>query len=220
MTTQRIGLEAAGRRLLWPAAAVALTGAYCIAYNALAGTPESLADALVWGLLMIAPWVMAVDLARGLRPPHVAAVVGAAFALSLGGEALLARDFDAGFAAIRRVPGAAAAVAAIVGWRAWRRRVEAGEPVADTFNPELVAGYDWIAAAGNYIELHGRPPRRVLRCSLARAERALASEFVRVHRSLLVRRAAIVAHDRGGVRLTCGRRLPVGARYRATLLGD
>ena len=207
------------RSLLWPAAAIALTAVYCLAYNALSGTPERLGNALAWGLLMVAPWVVAVDLARRLAPGAVAAVLGLAFVASLAGEAALNPAFDPGFAAIRRLPGLALALAAILAWRAWERRCRSAAAPAATLEPATLAGYDWIESAGNYIELHGRTGRRVLRCSLARAETVLGPDFVRVHRALLVRRAAIAAHDRGGVRLHCGRRLPVGGRYRAGLEG-
>ena len=210
-------LAPVGRALLWPAAAIALTALYCLAYNALSGTPENLANALAWGLLMVAPWVVAIDFGRRLAPSGIAAALGLAFVASFAGEAALNPAFDPGFAAIRRLPGLAAALAAILVWRAWERRDARTALSAAALDPATVAGCDWIEAAGNYIELHGRAGRRVLRCPLARAETVLAADFVRVHRALLVRRAAIAAHDRGGVRLHCGRRLPVGGRYRAGL---
>ena len=206
------------RSLLQPTAAIALTAVYCLAYNALSGKPENLANALAWGLLMVAPWVVAVDFARRLaRAAAAALVLGLAFVASLAGEAALTPAFDPGFAAIRRLPGLAAALVAILAWRAWERRGARAVPSATALDPATLAGCDWIEAAGNYIELHGRAGRRVLRCPLGRAEAVLAADFVRVHRALLVRRAAIAAHDRGGLRLHCGRRLPVGGRYRAAL---
>lgn len=212
-----LSLAPGWRSLMWPAAATALTVAYCLAYNALGGAPEPLADALVWALLMVAPWVAAVDLARRRSRAAVAAILGLACIVSLAGEVLLAPASDPGFAAIRRLPGLALALAAILAWRAWERRAARAASTTAALDPAALAGCDWIEAAGNYIELHGRTGRRMLRCSLARAESVLGSDFVRVHRTLLVRRAAIAAHDRGGLRLRCGRRLPVGGRYRAGL---
>lgn len=206
--------------LFWPLSAVALTAAYCLAYNALAGKPESLANALAWGALMVAPWVAAVDVGRRATGPRaIAGILLAAGAFSLLGEALLSPAIDWGFAMIRRLPGLAAAVLAIVGLRAWAaREARAAAPPA-RLDPGAVAGSDWIEAAGNYIAVHGPAGARLLRSPLSRAEAALAPEFVRVHRSLLVRRSAVAALDRGSLRLRCGKRLPVGGRYRAALAG-
>jgi DNA-binding LytR/AlgR family response regulator len=51
---------------------------------------------------------------------------------------------------------------------------------------------DWVASAGNYIELHGGFGSELARRTMADIETELAPHgFVRVHRSRLVRRAAI-----------------------------
>lgn len=53
---------------------------------------------------------------------------------------------------------------------------------------------DWIGAAGNYVELHGSFGSELARRTMADIEAELAAHgFVRVHRSRLVRRAAIAA---------------------------
>lgn len=53
---------------------------------------------------------------------------------------------------------------------------------------------DLVAAQGNYVEIRGRHGARLARRTLAELERELAtSGFVRVHRSSLVRKAAVVA---------------------------
>ena len=51
---------------------------------------------------------------------------------------------------------------------------------------------DWVSAAGNYVELHGSFGTELTRRTMADLEAELALQgFVRVHRSRLVRRAAI-----------------------------
>lgn len=52
---------------------------------------------------------------------------------------------------------------------------------------------EWIASAGDYVELHGRDRPRLLRESMhALAGRLDPVEFVRIHRTRIVRRRAIV----------------------------
>ena len=51
---------------------------------------------------------------------------------------------------------------------------------------------DWVSAAGNYVELHGRFGSELARRTMADMQSELAPHgFVRVHRSRLVRRTAI-----------------------------
>jgi hypothetical protein len=55
---------------------------------------------------------------------------------------------------------------------------------------------DWVAAAGNYVELHGSFGTELARRTMAQIEAELAPHgFVRVHRSRLVRRAAIATTE-------------------------
>lgn len=55
---------------------------------------------------------------------------------------------------------------------------------------------DWVSAAGNYVELHGRFGSELARRTMADIEAELAPHgFVRVHRSRLVRRTAIAATE-------------------------
>jgi len=82
----------------------------------------------------------------------------------------------------------------------------------------------WIEAAGNYVELHrGRTPI-LHRAPLSEMERQLEGVgFIRIHRSRLVRRAAIaqVESKPSGdylVRLADGRELAGSRRYRRPLL--
>lgn len=55
---------------------------------------------------------------------------------------------------------------------------------------------EWIAAAGNYVELHGRFGTRLARRTLAELSEQLSADgFVQIHRSRLVRRAAVTRID-------------------------
>jgi hypothetical protein len=82
----------------------------------------------------------------------------------------------------------------------------------------------WIEAAGNYVELHRGPTPILHRAPLSEMERQLqGAGFVRIHRSRLVRRAAVdqVESKPSGdyvVRLADGRELAGSRRYRRPLL--
>jgi len=82
----------------------------------------------------------------------------------------------------------------------------------------------WIEAAGNYVELHRGTSPILHRAPLSTMERQLqGAGFVRIHRSRLVRRAAIaqVESKPSGdyvVRLADGRELAGSRRYRRPLL--
>lgn len=82
----------------------------------------------------------------------------------------------------------------------------------------------WIEAAGNYVELHRGETPILHRAALSEMERELqGAGFVRIHRSRLVRRAAIaqVESKPSGdyvVRLSGGRELAGSRRYRSPLL--
>jgi len=82
----------------------------------------------------------------------------------------------------------------------------------------------WIEAAGNYVELHRGATPILHRAPLSEMERQLhGAGFVRIHRSRLVRRAAIaqVESKPSGdyvVRLVDGRELAGSRRYRRPLL--
>ncbi|HEX5377092.1 MAG TPA: LytTR family DNA-binding domain-containing protein [Phenylobacterium sp.] len=79
----------------------------------------------------------------------------------------------------------------------------------------------WVEAAGNYVELHRRSSPVLHRAPLAEMERRLAaSGFVRIHRSRLVRRAAIAAVETRtsgdfSVRLVTGETLAGSRRFRS-----
>jgi DNA-binding LytR/AlgR family response regulator len=82
----------------------------------------------------------------------------------------------------------------------------------------------WIEAAGNYVELHRGASPILHRASLTEMERRLGeANFVRIHRSRLVRRDAVteIESKPSGdyvVRLEDGRELAGSRRYRRPLL--
>ncbi|MFI4966312.1 MAG: LytTR family DNA-binding domain-containing protein [Caulobacterales bacterium] len=127
-------------------------------------------------------------------------------------------------------------VAIYVAWR----RLRAGPPaVAESGGPEVLEVRDgarrhfvplteviWVEAAGNYVELHRGAGGLLHRASLSEMERRLQTAgFVRIHRSRLVRRAAVAnveSRPTGDfvVRLRDGRELAGSRRYRRPLLAD
>ncbi|MFN3352516.1 MAG: LytTR family DNA-binding domain-containing protein [Brevundimonas sp.] len=82
---------------------------------------------------------------------------------------------------------------------------------------------DWICAAGNYVELHGRFGTELVRRTLSDVEAELANHgFVRIHRSRLVRTQAVSAiqtRQSGDfeVALASGVRLTGSRRFRSRL---
>jgi DNA-binding LytR/AlgR family response regulator len=84
--------------------------------------------------------------------------------------------------------------------------------------PLSVDQIDWIAAAGNYVEIRGAGRTLIRRMPLSAVERELDGRgFVRIHRSRLVRRDRIVRVRPDDVILLDGTSLKIGKRYRAAL---
>jgi hypothetical protein len=101
------------------------------------------------------------------------------------------------------------------------RRTEAtpGAPLAMALRECLTC-----TAAGNYVEIDDGRRRHLLRATMRDVEAAIGGRHVRIHRSAIVAWAMIdrVERDRHGicgVRLSDGRRLPVGRAYRKRLRG-
>jgi len=86
-----------------------------------------------------------------------------------------------------------------------------------------VADVQRLSAAGNYVEVHAAGRRHLIRATLSRlAQRLDPAEFLRVHRSHLVRAsfiAAVAPWAHGDLRLTLadGEELLLSRRYRALL---
>lgn len=206
---------------LWLAAlaAVAAVTFYCLAYTALSGRSESALDAAAWALANVLPWLVAFELAK--RMPEAAgkaAVVAAALLASLLLDLALSRQaFDWLFELVRRLPGLLL-TALLLGLAARREHIRAAaQPLVLPMAPGQV---DWVAAAGNYVELHGGGRTLLHRAPLSRIEAQLSRHgFVRVHRSTLVRRDRIARVRPLDVILHDGTSLRTGSRYRAALRG-
>ena len=196
------------------AAAVAL---YCLGYTALAGRPETVGQSFGWAIVNVLPWIPALEFAkRAERWTGVAIALAAGMATSLLlGFLLFSATGSLGFEAWRRVPALAAVAAAAVAlrWSNGRARRAANDPL-----PLLPRQIDWVRAAGNYVELRAAGRTVVHRSSIGAAERDLAGHgFVRIHRSILVRRDRIARIRPQDVVLVDGTRLKIGKRYRSDL---
>ncbi|HEU0099716.1 MAG TPA: LytTR family DNA-binding domain-containing protein [Allosphingosinicella sp.] len=198
---------------------VLVTAFYCVAYTHYAGQAETLPAALAWGIANLLPWYLAFELGKRLPGwPLKASALGGALLASLALQQILLSGLDSlAFELLRRLPGLALAAALLAAPRlaaALPGRPEA-EPAA--LAPELDR-VDWIRAAGNYVELHGGGHSRVERAALSALESELAPHgFVRIHRSLLVRRDRIARLRPLDVVMADGTVLKLGKRYRSRL---
>jgi hypothetical protein len=216
-------LEALRRPLPLPllaagiAAAALAVALYCVAYTALAGRPETFAEALGWSLANVCPWLAAIEAGkRAANWAEAGLALLAALIVSLAlGYLIDASAQPLAFEAIRRLPalGASAGVIALL-----RSRVGL-KPACQQLRL-LPRQIDWVRAAGNYVELRVAARAVVQRASIGTLERELRPYgFVRIHRSMLVRRDRIARVRPQDVVLHDGTHLPVGKRYRAALAG-
>ena len=195
--------------------AALLVALYCVGYSRLSGQDETLAESLGWAIVNICPWLVALEAAkRATGWAGAAAILVAAgcvsvllgLLLGIGGEQL---EFEIW----RRVPPFAA-VAAIVALL--RSGVAARQPSAEI--PLLPRQIEWVRAAGNYVELRAAGRTIVHRAALSAVEQELADHgFIRIHRSMLVKRDLIARIRPEDVILTDGTHLRIGKRYRAAL---
>jgi|SRR5688572_4580321 len=189
---------------------------YCLVYTRLAGRPETFAESFAWAVANICPWLVAIEIGKRARGVAQAAGVlaGAAAASIVLGYLLAASNHSLPFELLRRAPGLAAATAIVAVLRSGvgRTRTAAAEM------PLQPAQIDWVRAAGNYVELRAGRHTIVHRGSISAAERELERfGFVRIHRSMLVRRDRIARVRSQDVVLHDGTHLPIGKRYRAAL---
>ena len=190
---------------------------YCLIYTALAGRPETLQQSLGWSIVNVLPWIPALEAAKRSRS---VAIAGVALLASLAASMLLGMlVFGLGdglaFELWRRVPSLffVAALASLLRWTSRAQR--SGEPVELPLLPRQI---EWVRAAGNYVELRGCGRTIVHRASLSAAEQQLSGHgFIRIHRSMLVRRDCIARIRPEDVVLADGTHLKIGKRYRAAL---
>ena len=207
LTPFQAGIAVAG-----VSAAVAL---YCFAYSSFSGRSETLASALGWAVANVAPWVAAVELLKRRHDLAGAAAILliAAGASMLLGAILLGSELSL-FELWRRVPSlaACAALALLIA------RMRKSDSAATGPIPVPATRIDWVRAAGNYVELKIGDRVILHRTTLSAAERELSERgFVRIHRSILVRRDHIARIRGEDVVLRDGTHLKVGKRYRSAL---
>lgn len=136
---------------------------------------------------------------------------------------------------MKLVPGIAVYWILVLGWW-WRASRSELNELGDNADPvlEFKAGrgrvrvrageIDWVAAAGNYVELHTMGETHLVRETLKGIYARLgARRFQRIHRTTLVRREAIVSvHPAGpkpAIVVRDGTRLEVGRSFRRELDG-
>ena len=188
---------------------------YCLGYTALAGRPETIAGSFGWAIVNVLPWVPALEFAKRTRRwdgVSLALAAGLLTSILLG---ILLQDASGSiwFEAWRRLPALAAVVAIALALRWTNRRANSAsqDPL-----PLLPGQIDWVRAAGNYVELRSGGRTIVHRSSISATERDLAEHgFIRIHRSILVRRDRIARIRPQDVVLVDGTQLKIGKRYRA-----
>jgi hypothetical protein len=200
---------------------VLATALYCIAYNSLAGRSESLAQAVLWALVNIVPWYLAFEAAkRATRVAHIAAALALAFGASMLLHILSGGGAQAvGFELVRRIPPLLLVIGLLASGRLLAsNRVAAVAPGAKAPLPLCPSQVDWVSAAGNYVELRSNGRTVLHRAPLSHVQAELERHgFVRIHRSILVRRLAIARVRPNDVILHDGTSLKTGKRYRSTL---
>lgn len=193
-------------------AAGAAVAAFCLLYNALAGQAEGVGTAVIWSIVHVIPFALAFEVGK-LRAQwrERALLMGVAMAVSLllqAASGTIAPVFDA----LRRLPP----LLLVAGSWLVAGRLRPARPVAVV--PIDPAGIDWIEASANYVVAHGGGRSATHRVTLSELERRFAGHgFVRVHRSILVRRGAIARVRPVDVVLTDGTSIRTGARYRGNL---
>ena len=203
----------AGIAVAGVSAAVAI---YCVGYSAMSGQRETLASALGWALVNIAPWLAAIELLkRQAEPARMLIILSAAAIASIVlGTVLLGSDLSQ-FEAWRRVPALLLCAGIGILFLQLRKRENAAQsgPI-----PVPATRIEWVRAAGNYVELKIGDRVILHRTTLSAAERELGERgFVRIHRSILVRRDHIARIRGEDVVLRDGTHFKVGKRYRSAV---
>lgn len=185
---------------------------YCLLYTWLSGRAEPIAEALGWSIANVLPWLWAFEVGKRWQRPAAAVGGGALVSMLLG--ALLLGSALNWFELTRRLPGALFLLGLLLILKRREVRTSAGG-VELPLPPEHIA---WVAAAGNYVELHGADRALLMRAPLAAVEQALAPHgFVRIHRSTLVNRRRIARVRGADLLLDDGRSLKLGSSFRSRL---
>jgi DNA-binding LytR/AlgR family response regulator len=207
-------------------AVIAAVTLYCLAYTALSGVAESPLEGILWATVHVVPFLLAFEaLKRAKRLSRQVLVLVTAIGASLALEALIFELAAPWFPFVQRLPSAGLAfllarTGPLIAARQIRIAAQTNAQAAESgplpLAPETI---DWVAAAGNYVELHTGKRTVLHRAPLASVETLLARQgFVRVHRSRLVARRAIARVRATDLVLHDGVSLKIGARFRADLL--
>ncbi len=200
---------------------VLATALYCIAYNSLAGRSESLGEAVLWAFVNIVPWYLAFEAAkRATKAAPIAGALALAFAASMLLHILSVGGAQAfGFELVRRIPPLLLVIGLLASGRLLASsRAAVIAPGAKASLPLCPSQVDWVSAAGNYVELRSNGRTVLHRAPLSHVQAELERHgFVRIHRSILVRRLAIARVRPNDVILHDGTSLKTGKRYRSTL---
>lgn len=203
------------------------TALYCLAYTALLGSRAPLSEAMLWPVLNILPWFACFEWAK--RVDRWAARIGAVLITLSGVAAVNAIMMTGGLALLdnllfqitRRVPGGLMVLGMLLlseGIKALTRKRghEANASLSEL--PLLPGQIEWVAAAGNYVELHTDGKAILHRASLSATEAALAKHgFARIHRSILVPRHQVAKVVGDCLTLRNGATFKIGNRYRSRL---
>lgn len=217
--------------------------AYCAAYCRIAFYPMHAGGMPLWlsawwATTSLLPWLAAFEAVKRLLPRigGIAMKIAAFVAIAGGAAGLTALAYWLGDIEIMKVSATHwqmlvasqlqptvvfALLVAVWATRSGDNPAQAG--VADDHNEALpaLADIDWIRAAGNYVEFKCGERLLIRRMTMRSAEAATRSaDFVRIHRSLIVRKPLIrgfAGSGRSRVLLANGETLPVGDSYRPTV---
>lgn len=206
-------------------ALVVATAGYCVVYVAASGGSEGLGHALGWAVASVLPWWAALEIGkRAIRARArfalLALLVGAALASLLLEYVFSPTAFDPAFELVRRVPALLVVTLLLgIGVLLARTTESSGSASSESELPSAAA-IDWVRAAGNYVEARADGRTRLVRMTMQRAEEQLAAHgFLRVHRSTLVRIAAVADYLPGKevdeLRFACGTSFRIGESYRS-----
>ncbi|MEP2103635.1 MAG: LytTR family DNA-binding domain-containing protein [Parasphingorhabdus sp.] len=195
---------------------------YCVIYTTLAGRGEPLVEGIIWAGLNIVPWLICFEIAKRLGSWPMQLGILVVFATGMSFLDTLISSSTIMFELTRRLPGAFIIAGMLaLSWilkRFVSDRAVAKKLVSTNELPLLVDQIGWVVAAGNYVELHGSGPPILHRMSISAMESLLsAHDFIRVHRSVLVRRQTIKDLTGNILTLNNGQTFKVGNRYRWAL---
>ncbi len=205
--------------------AIALTLAsslYCVIYTTLAGRGEPLIEGIIWAGLNIVPWLVCFELAKRLGFWFAQLGIIVVFAVGMSLLDTLIHNSTIMFELTRRLPGTAI-IAGMLTLSSIMKgiasdRVATKKLVSAHELPLLVDQIGWVVAAGNYVELHGAGAPILHRMSISAMEKLLSvHDFVRIHRSVLVRRQNIKGLAGNILTLDNGQTFKIGNRYRWAL---